>query len=274
MINQLLNLFFEGLVTTIVIFTLTWLIQLKTKNAAIVDSVWAATFPLLTLLYFMTTDGCLPRKIMITVMVLAWGLRLATYLFIRTIGQPEDVRYTALRKEWGEKQNILMLRFYYFQALLALALTFPFALIMLNTNKSLSALEWTGCVLWIIALIGESIADAQMNSFRKSKANKGKVCNVGLWKFSRHPNYFFEWLIWVAFFIVALASPFGELSILCPMAILYFLLNLTGIPYTEAALLKSKGEAYEEYQRTTSAFIPLPSKIKLALSKNSPSQLK
>jgi steroid 5-alpha reductase family enzyme len=259
-LEKLFRLFGTGAVVLLVVFTLTWAIQLKTKNAGIVDTVWSLSFPLLALVYFFLAGDYVSRKGLITIIVVIWGTRLALHLFLRTVGHPEDGRYTTLREEWGGKQNILMLRFFYYQAILALVLSLPFALIMLNSDSELKTVELIGTGLWIIAVLGESVADHQLDSFKANPVNKGKVCDKGLWNYSRHPNYFFEWLIWVSYFIIALGSPWGFLSIICPAAILYFLLKVTGIPYTEAQSLKSRGDAYREYQKTTSAFIPLPRK--------------
>jgi steroid 5-alpha reductase family enzyme len=254
--DQLLSLFFIGGLLLLVIFTVTWVWQLRTRNAAIVDTVWSASFPMLAMVYFVLVDGYTPRQLLILFMVVIWGMRLAFYLLSRTIGQPEDARYTALRKEWGGNQNILMLRFFYFQAALALMLSVPFALINLNTDPSLKLIEWIGVGIWVIGLSGESLADRQLKIFKSKPENKGKVCDDGLWYYSRHPNYFFEWLIWVAYFVMALGSAWGFLSVICPILMLYFLLKVTGIRYTETHLLKSRGRAYEEYQRTTSSFVP------------------
>ncbi len=240
----------------LVIFTLTWVWQLKTRNAAIVDTVWSASFPLLAMVYFVVVDGYELRQLLILFMVVIWGMRLAMYLLSRTVGQPEDARYTALRKEWGVNQNILMLRFYYFQAALALLLSLPFVLINLNTDPDLKVIEWIGVGIWVIGLLGESLSDYQLKTFKSKLENNGNVCDHGLWHYSRHPNYFFEWLIWIGYFVMALGSAWGFLSIICPVLMLYFLLKVTGIRYTETHLLKSRGQAYEEYQRTTSSFIP------------------
>ncbi len=247
-----------GLAILIVIFTITWLIQLRTRNAAIVDAVWSLSFPVLALVYFLLSTQS-PNKVLFLVMICVWGVRLGVHLLTRVLREEhEDVRYTALRKEWGDKQNILMLRFYYFQAVLAVVLSLPFALVMVQDARDISVLEFVGAGIWLIAVFGESVADAQLRSFKADPANKGKVCQKGLWNYSRHPNYFFEWLIWVSFFVFACASPFGWLSIICPAMMLYFLLKITGIPYTETQSVKSKGQAYIEYQETTSAFVPLP----------------
>ncbi|MEI9918226.1 MAG: DUF1295 domain-containing protein [Bacteroidota bacterium] len=254
----MLTFFGAGAVILLVVFTITWLIQLKTKNAAIVDPVWSLSFPLLAVSYFLLSDHNTTRLVFVT-MVVIWGMRLGIHLLTRVLKEEhEDVRYAALRKEWGKKQNILMLRFYYFQAILALVLSIPFALVLINANLELGAFEIAGVVIWIIAVVGESISDAQLKSFKADPKNKGKVCDHGLWYYSRHPNYFFEWLIWVSFFVFSLGSPHGYISIICPILMLYFLLKVTGIPYTEIQSVKSKGQAYIEYQRTTSAFVPLP----------------
>ena len=258
MLNQLLPSFIYGAVSLSLVFTLTWLIQLRTKNAAIIDSAWAVSFPLLALIYFFQSNSFTPRNRLLVVMVFVWGVRLGWYLLIRTLNHSEDIRYTALRAKWGNKQNILMLRFFYFQAILALILSLPFALVIIAPSKEIGFVEWIGVSLWIIAVIGESLADAQLKKFKSDPTNKGKICESGLWNYSRHPNYFFEWLIWVSYFIFALTSPWGWLSIISPLLILYFLLKVTGIPYTEEQMIKSRGQAFIDYQKTTSAFIPLP----------------
>ncbi len=256
----MLPLFIVGSGVLLVLFTLTWIVQLRTKNAAIVDTVWSASFPLLAMIYFVLVNGYAPRQLLVLTLVTAWGFRLAGYLYIRTIGHPEDVRYATLRKEWGDKQNILMLRFYYFQAILALVLSLPFALIMVNTTASLNYFEMAGACLWLVALVGESKADYQLKKFKEIASNKGRVCDQGLWYYSRHPNYFFEWLIWIFYFIMAVGSAWGFVSIVCPLAMYYFLTKVTCIAYTEAQMLKSRGQTFADYQKTTSAFIPLPKK--------------
>jgi len=254
--DQLLSLLVVGGFLLLVIFTVTWVWQLKTKNAAIVDTIWSASFPMLAMVYFVLVDGYTPRQLIILFMVVIWGMRLAIYLLGRTLGQPEDARYSALRKEWGTNQQLLMLRFFYFQGALALLLSIPFVLINLNTDPSMKIIEWIGVGIWVSGLLGESLSDYQLMIFKSKEENKGKVCDVGLWYYSRHPNYFFEWLIWVAYFVMALGSAWGFVSVICPLLMLYFLLKVTGIRYTEAHLMKSRGEAYKEYQRTTSPFIP------------------
>ena len=116
--------------------------------------------------------------------------------------------------------------------------------------------EWFGFILWLVALGGETLADRQLAGFKADPSNRGKVCRTGLWRSSRHPNYFFEWLVWVSLFVVALPAPWGWITIFAPALMLFFLLRVTGIPYTEQQSLRSKGDAYRAYQRTTNAFFP------------------
>src|SRR5258705_8928166 len=142
--EQIGSLFLIGGIVLLILFTLTWMLQRKTKNAGIVDTVWATSFPVLVLIYFVRHHGYLPRELMIVTMVMIWGLRLASYLFFRTIRQREDPRYTTLREQWGANQNIMMLRLYYIQAVFALLLSLPFALMMVNTQQGISPIEFIG----------------------------------------------------------------------------------------------------------------------------------
>ena len=254
--NPLLNLFLTGLVPMVVLFTGAWLIQLRTKNAAIVDTIWAISFQLLKITYCSLAEGYGLRQWLLLFVVCAWGFRLGLYLLFRTLSHAEDIRYANLRNEWGDKQNILMLRFYYFQGITSWILTLPFVLIAVNSSYSLTYFEMVGMCVWVVAFIGESAADFQLKRFKENPGNTGKICNEGLWYYSRHPNYFFEWLTWVSFFIMALGSEWGVISIICPVVMYYFLTHVTGIVYTEKAMLKSRGQAFVDYQESTSAFFP------------------
>jgi steroid 5-alpha reductase family enzyme len=149
-----------------------------------------------------------------------------------------------------------MAGFFQLQAASVVLLGIPFLLPALNSSPQFHPLEIAGAVLWLSAILGESLADAQLAGFKRDPANRGRVCATGLWRCSRHPNYFFEWLVWVAYFGFALASPWGWLAVLSPAIILFLLLRVTGIPLTEQQSLRSKGNAYREYQAATSAFVP------------------
>jgi len=249
-------LFIAGAAMMVLMFVL-WLIHLKTNNAAVVDFGWALGLAQFAVIYAALGNGYLPRRILIGAIAGIWGLRLATHLlFDRVIGQPEEGRYQQLRKEWGGNIKLKFLFFFEFQALLDVLLSLPFLLVCLNPQPRLSWLEYAGAGLAAISIIGEGVADRQLKQFKANPANKGRTCQVGLWNYSRHPNYFFEWLIWMAYFVFALASPYGYITLVCPALMLYFLYRVTGIPATEAQALRSRGDEYRRYQQTTSAFVP------------------
>jgi steroid 5-alpha reductase family enzyme len=234
-----------------------WLVHLALRNAAIVDAGWAGGLALLGVLYGVTGDGWSPRRAAIGLMAAVWGLRLALYLlFTRVLGHPEEGRYVQLRREWATHIPLKFFLFFEFQALLCVVLSAPFLLASVNPAPRFSPLEYAGEGLWFAAIVGEIASDGQLTRFKNDPRNKGKTCRAGLWNLSRHPNYFFEWLIWMAFALFALTSPYGYLGLLSPALILYFLFKVTGIPATEAQALRSRGDDYRRYQETTSAFVP------------------
>jgi steroid 5-alpha reductase family enzyme len=234
-----------------------WLLHFPLRNAAIVDVGWAMGLVLLAIISAAHGVGYWRRTLILVPMVAIWGLRLGLHLlFTRVNGQPEEGRYVELRRKWGSNTGIKFLLFFEFQALLCGVLSLPFLVALHDPSKGLPEFENAGLAIWVIAFLGETIADAQLARFKRDPKNKGRVCNVGLWRYSRHPNYFFEWLIWMSFAIVALSAQYGYLGLIAPALILFSLLRATGIPVTEEQALRSKGDAYRKYQRSTSPFIP------------------
>ena len=247
-----------------VIFSLFYLLARRINNYGVVDIVWSYAFAALVLLYAFLGEGWLVRKALIATMAALWSLRLGTHLCRRVISHHpvEDGRYAQLRKDWVHNFAPKMFGFFQMQATSVVLLGAAFFVICLNPTPHLHSLEFAGATLWLLALTGEAISDAQLAAFKRDKTNKGRVCDVGLWHFSRHPNYFFEWMIWVSYFVFALASPWGWVAAIGPLSILYLLLRVTGIPLTEEQSLRYKGDTYRHYQKTTSAFIPwFPKKI-------------
>jgi steroid 5-alpha reductase family enzyme len=172
------------------------------------------------------------------------------------VGKPEDGRYATLRAAWGEQAQPKFLAFYAAQAVLAVLLATPFLLAVGNTGSSAHWTEVLGCAIVAIAVVGESTADAQLARFKRRPESKGKTCREGLWRYSRHPNYFFEWSAWLGFALLATSTPYGWIAWFAPAVMLYLLFKVTGIPATEAQALRSRGADYREYQRTTSVFVP------------------
>jgi steroid 5-alpha reductase family enzyme len=191
-------------------------------------------------------------------MVTLWSLRLGTHLYRRVMGHHpvEDGRYVQLRQDWAGNFTTKMFGFFQLQAASVVLLGSGFLISALNPEPRLHALEITGLALWLLALAGEALADRQLAAFKRNAGGRAAVCDTGLWRYSRHPNYFFEWLVWVAYFVFALASPWGWVAVIGPASILFLLLRVTGIPLTEEQSLRSKGAAYRRYQQTTSAFVP------------------
>ena len=234
-----------------------WLIHFPLKNAAIVDFGWGFNLALLGTGYAWFGGGFEARAWLVGAMTAIWGLRLAFYLlFDRIIGHPEEGRYQELRRQWKTQLEWKFLAFYEFQAILCVLMATPFLLAAVNPAPRVHWLEWLGSALWLVGIAGEATADAQLASFKGNLANKGKTCQRGLWHYSRHPNYFFEWTIWMGFAIFSSASPYGYLGWISPILMLYFLLRVTGIPATEAQALRSRGDEYRKYQQSTNAFIP------------------
>ncbi len=239
-------------------FAVIYAVARRMDNYGIVDIAWAYAFGLLALFYAAAAPGWLPRRLLIATLAVLWSLRLGTHLYIRVIGHhpEEDGRYQEMRRRWSANFASKMAVFFQQQAVSVIILGLPFLLAARNPAPHFHPLEIAGAALWLIAILGESTADAQLAAFKKNPANKGRVCDLGLWSVSRHPNYFFEWCIWVAYFVFACASPWGWTSILCPVVMLYLLLRVTGIPMTEEQSIRSRGDAYRAYQRRVSAFIP------------------
>ncbi|MAA74282.1 MAG: hypothetical protein CMN28_06200 [Salinisphaeraceae bacterium] len=255
-----INAALSGLVLTFVLLTLVWLIQLKTRNAGLVDAVWSASLGLLALLYAALGPAPAELRMLLAVLAGLWSARLALYLAIRMRGAPEDSRYAAARESWGERADTYMLLFFWFQAVVAWVLSAPY--LVLAWRDGLPATGWivAAVVLWVVSVGGEALADRQLHRFKQNPANRGKVCAEGLWRYSRHPNYFFESLHWVAYVLLAIGAEFWWATLASPVIMALLLLKVSGIPTIEGEGGKSRREGYDEYIRRTSAFIPLPPK--------------
>lgn len=191
-------------------------------------------------------------------MVILWSLRLTFHLARRVKKQhpQEDSRYADLRRAWSDQYAFKSFLFFQMQALFLWILSVPFGLINSNPEPRIQLLEWISTIVWSFSLLGETIADRQLKNFKSKPENKYKVCETGLWAYSRHPNYFFEWMVWVSYFLFACSSAYGWLTVYAPMLMLFLLLKVTGIPALEEMSLKTKGDAYRNYQNKTSVFVP------------------
>ena len=234
---------------------LLWMVQRQSGNAAIVDVGWTVSMPALHLYFAWGTGG---RNLFLAGLVVLWGLRLGGYLFWTRArpGMPEEGRYQQLRLEWGEHFQRNLFWFFQMQGWAVLFLAFCFWPIYADSRCSLGFWEFLGTGLFLIGWVGVCLADFQLHRFKSDPKHHGQVCQVGLWNYSRHPNYFFETVLWLGWASYGQASPGAGWAWLAPLSILHLVLNVTGIPPTEAQLLRSKGELYRRYQDTTSVFVP------------------
>jgi steroid 5-alpha reductase family enzyme len=237
---------------------LLWLCQLRLKNAGIVDPGWTALVGGLSVFYAIRAVDTMPgRRLAIGAMLGSWGARLTVMLlYDRVFGRPEDGRYAHLRRRKGDRTNLWLFWVFEAQALAAIVFSLPALLAVLNPAETFSAVELVAAGLWVVAFSGESTADRQLMQFKMNPENTGRTCRTGLWRYSRHPNYFFEWLMWVAYALFASAAPYGWVAFACPAIMLFLLLKVTGIPPTEAQALRTRGDDYRAYQQSTSAFVP------------------
>lgn len=234
-----------------------WLIYYFYRNAGIVDIGWAAGFLIAMVSYFTLGAGDWLKSSILLAMVVGWSVRLGWHLFRRYQHTAEDARYGEVRERLGMRNNDLkFLILFVFQGVLIVVLSLPFLLVTCCPNPSWSIWELLGVIFWAIGVCGEYYADEQLQACKAKASNPQEVCKVGLWRYSRHPNYFFEWIVWIGFFFFAFPAPGGLFAILSPILMFCLLRYFSGIPMTEGHLLRSKGEAYRQYQQTTSEFFP------------------
>jgi steroid 5-alpha reductase family enzyme len=245
-----------GALAMLALFLGAWAVLLRTDNAGWVDVAWGFGMGALAVLFAVLGPGYPFRRALVGVLGGLWGLRLGIYLAKRAADGREDARYTRLKQRWGGNIQLKFLGFFLFQGLLDLALAWPFLAACLDSGPHIRGVAWAGACLWAVSLGLEALADSQLRRFKAGPGSAGRVCDAGLWRWSRHPNYFFQWLAWVGCCLLALPSPLGWTTVASPLLILFFLLRVTGIPATEEQALASRGDAYRQYRRTTSAFIP------------------
>ncbi len=235
-----------------------WWEQRRSGDASLVDVGWSAALVVLAGLYALAGDGLASRRGLVGAMAMIWGGRLAWHLLRRILGggpRHEDGRYRELRARWGAHAGRNFLIFFQIQASWSVLFSIPI-LIAMGADRPLGWQDGLGATIWAIGVVGETVADRQLARFRAQPANRGRTCRDGLWRTSRHPNYFFEWITWWSYVVIAWGAPYGWVALMGPVLMLLFLYKVTGIPYTEAQALRSRGDDYRAYQRTTSAFVP------------------
>jgi steroid 5-alpha reductase family enzyme len=251
-----LELLLYGQIAASGAMTLAWLWAKRIGNISYVDAFWAYGVGIMSLAYLLEHQPLTFRnKVMIGLLTL-WSLRLGTYLLKRCLGGKEDSRYQFYRDKWGQKADSLFFWFYQKQAFWVVLFASP--LLIVRTNQSpWGTLDFVGITIWGISMIGVCLADWQLARHKASPDRKpGDICKNGLWRYSRHPNYFFEWTGWISYLYFGWSAPLGPWLGLIPIILLAFLLKFTGIPHVEARKLENANEEYEEYRRSTNSFFP------------------
>ena len=250
------------LVEACVYFAGCWFVARKLDNWSIVDVAWSYGFALVGLqmlaihLFFAPMSG---QGVLMAAATILWSLRLGTHLAVRVLGHlgQEDARYLRMRAEHGARMPSKMVTFYFVQAVAMTVLCLPLLSSRVGETSRPAPLHWAGLVIVGIALLIESTADAQLAAFKKDPANRGKICERGLWAWTRHPNYFGEWLVWVGFFLMSCNAEYlGIPGLFCVAVIYHLLTRVTGIPLTEQQMLASRGAAFADYQARVPAFWP------------------
>jgi steroid 5-alpha reductase family enzyme len=240
-----------------------WMVQQRTGNSGWVDTIWTFSVGLVgagSALWPVAGAAPNPRQWLVAALVVIWSLRLGVHIAVRTAGITDDPRYAAFAREWGADSPRRMFIFLQNQGFGSIPLVFAIFVASRFPSDALRIQDALGALILLSGIAGEALADAQLKNFRENPANKGRVCEVGLWRWSRHPNYFFEWFGWLAYPVIAISTiyPSGWASLLAPVFMYWILVHVTGIPPLEQQMLRSRGERYRDYQSRTSAFFPLP----------------
>lgn len=257
------NLYTEGLVSLLVLFTVLWIISVPLKNASIVDIFWGLGFGLVNAYYFFQTGDFTNRKIIVFLLVTVWSLRLSIHIFMRNRGKGEDYRYQNFRKHYGEKRYWWVSYFQVFllQGILVWLISAPLlAVHYYSTGNGLLFWDYLAILFWLVGFIFEAGGDFQLARFKAQPGNRGKVLQSGFWKYTRHPNYFGDATIWWSFGLFSVASG-HYLPLLSPVLMTFLLLKVSGVSLLEKSLKESK-PIYTEYANRTSAFFPwFPKKV-------------
>jgi steroid 5-alpha reductase family enzyme len=254
-------------VSLAILMAFAWVVQQRTGNSGWVDTIWTFSLGLVgvgSALWPIAGAAPNARQWLVAALVAVWSLRLGVHIAIRTAGITDDPRYAAFAKEWGADSPRKMFIFLQNQALGSIPLVFAIFVAARFPSDGLRPQDFLGVLILLIGISGEALADAQLRRFRENPANTGRVCDVGLWRWSRHPNYFFEWLCWLAYPVIALSIdyplfyPWGWATLLAPIFMYWILVYVTGIPPLEQQMIRSRGDRYRDYQCRTSPFFPLP----------------
>lgn len=246
------------LAASLAVMLVLWARQLKTKDATSVDVGWAATIGALAVGLALTGDGSGLSRWLAAGVALVWSVRLSLHLLVDRVlrHRGEDGRYAALREHWGPRAAQRFVFVYVVQGLLAFLFATPFVVLTAHDAPSLVPIQVAGLALFGLGILVETWSDRCLAAHRRDPANKGRTCRRGPWRYSRHPNYFGEWLLWCGIGAVCSPAPHGWIAWIAPVSMYLFVRFVSGVPWTERQSLKSRGDDYRAYQRETNCFFP------------------
>jgi len=249
-----LTLFLDGLIVALLLPSLTWIVSLIKGDASIVDSLWSLIFLALCLAWFFAYEYTTPRSLIVLALLALWALRLSAYITWRNWGEAEDARYQAMRRKYSPNFAIKSLFIVFLlQGLLAWVIALPL-LAAVTGSRPLNLLDVSAVALVLFGILFESIADAQLSAFKARPGARGRVMDKGLWRYTRHPNYFGECCVWWGFYLFAVAAG-GWWAILSPLLMTFLLLRVSGVVLMEKDIVERR-PAYREYIERTNAFFP------------------
>lgn len=247
-------------IAILVLMLCTWVLSVLLKNASIVDIVWGLGFVMVAWVVRISIDGNNARQWLLVAMVSIWGLRLAGYLFWRNHGNGEDFRYRAMRKHYGPRFPIISLvTVFGLQGVLMFVVSLPVQLGQADATPDVGVIAYAGVALWLVGLFFETVGDAQLARFKANPANSGTVMNTGLWRYTRHPNYFGDACVWWGIGIVAAETGSGAWGLIGSLLMTVLVRRVSGVTLLEKSLVKRRA-GYVEYVASTSAFFPRPPK--------------
>ena len=254
-----MNIFLVSATVLLIYFSIFFIIGQIIKNNSIVDFGWGLGFVILALFQLFTVRPLNLSAIIVAILVIVWGVRLSYHIAKRNFKKGEDFRYVKMREKWGTHPYInAFLKVYMLQALFMYIIATPIMIVFETGINELNLMTLLGILVWLIGFYFEAIGDKQLKEFIKKPENKGKIMKSGLWKYTRHPNYFGEATMWWGIFLIVMPAAYGLSAIMSPILITYLLVFVSGVPMLEEKY-KNNVE-FIEYAKVTSKFIPLPPK--------------
>lgn len=255
----MLQVIVTSAITIFVFMVFMFVIAQIKKNNSIVDIGWGIGFILISVSLLLTVNPLDAKDLLISAMIVVWGSRLAIHIYMRAKGKPEDFRYAQWRKDWGEKAVVYsFFKVFMLQGAIMLFVALPIIIVFNSFDVQLTLLSFSGLIIFIIGFLFESIGDYQVFCFKKNHENKGKIITTGLWKYTRHPNYFGEILLWWGIGLFTVGSDLYWIAFIGPLLINFLLVKVSGVPMLEK---KYEGRAdWEEYKKVTPALVPFVGK--------------